>query len=310
MKKLITILIIAVISLLPISAFAQNDAEGYSWSKGYAGQLLEKGDEIAVSDIKASYSSPFFDILPAMKKAVGNDKSVTVEISFEYKAMLSDGNTATKASVLLRGGSNLNSIKPEDWLNEYKNTLNGDSPLFTFSGGNVMFRLKSGIPVTSDWTVFSAIFTFTKAQIESQHIPYWNLGFDGMNPVENILTLQFRNVSITKSNGQASEIKPTPTPVPTPTPDIPARKTPTLTVQTSAPQRTLAPFLTPQTVIAYQTPTPSPSPTPTPTPDWSDQPVAEDMADMLEAVIKITLIIIGVTGVLYICVNAAARKKK
>ena len=223
MKKIFALLLTLAIALslfaVNVSAEAENFAKDLKWT-GAATDITEKDGVLTASGIKNKWFSPYLDILPAIKKALGDEEEVSVEISFETRATFTAGNEGSSFStrVIMRGvnGLTLNPADdPDAWNEAYAEAIDGEDPIFVSdTGGNVMYPIGKTDFNDEDWTEFSTVLELTATQINSTALTKWNLCVDEMSVTGIIDTIQFRNVKV----AVYEEPDPTPTPEPTPTP--------------------------------------------------------------------------------------------
>lgn len=203
----------------------------------------------AVTGINYRYNSVGFDILPAVKAALGDKSYARITISFQIKADWTEEFTghSTTCKAILRcmnpGGSVYNA---ELWNSSYKNSLILSDPIFNnYDGQNVIgyFTNKRVLLTDNTWVTYSVDMLVERTQVYSNMTPDWTFCFDEMNgshqPTEKEKDSQgllkifdevlIKNVSICLSENQT-----TPTPAPTQKPTEKPTAKPTATV-TEAP---------------------------------------------------------------------------
>lgn len=223
MKKILTVLLTLtmVFSLFAVSASAEaeNLAKDLKWT-GSSTDITEEDGVLIASGIKNKWDSPYLDVLPAVKKALGDNDDVTIEISFETRATFTAGNegSAFTTRVIMRGTNTLSVNSREDpdaWNEAYAESIDGEDPIFVSdTGGNIMYPIGKTEFNDEDWTEFSVSIELNAAQVNTTALSKWNLCVDEMSVTGIIETLQFRNVKV----AIYEEPDPTPTPEPTPTP--------------------------------------------------------------------------------------------
>lgn len=223
MKKILTVLLTLamVFSLFAVSASAEaeNLAKDLKWN-GAATQITEKDGVLIASGIKNKWYSPYLDVLPAIKKALGDNDDVTIEISFETRATFTAGNEGSDftSRVIMRGTNALTinpQEDPEGWNEAYAESIDGEDPLFkSDGGGNIMYYIGQTEFNDEDWTEFSVTIDLIAAQVNTSALTKWDLCVDEMSVTDIIETIQFRNVKV----AVYEEPDPTPTPEPTPKP--------------------------------------------------------------------------------------------
>ncbi len=225
MKKvltaLLTLAIVFSLFAVNVSAEAENFAKDLKWTAA-ATNITEKDGVLIATGIDNKWDSPYLDVLPAVKKALGDGDEVSIELSFETRAEFTAGNEGTSftSRVLMRGVNGL-TLKPADdpeaWNEAYAEAIDGEDPIFVSdTGGNVMYPIGSTEFNDEDWTEFSTVIELTAPQINTTALTKWNLCVDEikLDDLTVINNIQFRNVKV----AVYEEPDPTPTPEPTPTP--------------------------------------------------------------------------------------------
>ena len=199
------------LSLLPAAAEENatdtpvNYAEGLAWNKQVGTPAVSVTDTGAVmSGLANSWDSVGCDILPALKKALGDDERVYLSLSVEVTATMkagSEGDTLT-ARVLMRGTDTRSDLGDSAWNSAYADALGWDPSLFFKQGGNVMSYLNGGLSLKhGKAVVYTTTLELTKNQIECGILTEWifcvdNLG--GMN-MSNVEGVEFKNLTIVKT---------------------------------------------------------------------------------------------------------------
>lgn len=223
MKKvltaLLTLAIVFSLFAVNVSAEAENFAKDLKWTAA-ATNITEKDGVLIATGIDNKWDSPYLDVLPAIKKALGTEEEVSIEISFETRATFTAGNEGSTFStrVIMRGVNGL-TLKPADdpeaWNEAYAEAIDGEDPIFASdTGGNVMYPIGKTDFNDEDWTEFSTVIELNATQINSTALTKWYLCVDEMSVTGIIDNIQFRNVKV----AVYEEPDPTPTPEPTPTP--------------------------------------------------------------------------------------------
>lgn len=302
MKRFLIVFFVIILAVAPINAYAAtNYAEGLSWERGLCAQALSTGLDVEFRGISTSFNSAFLDILPAMKKAIGNNASVTVALSAKIKAVFSEAGAESVCRPALR--AHIGIKDPQAWTEQYKKTLHGDAPFFTSNSSNVMTGIgKATIPLKESWSSFTFEISATRNQIYSSMTPNWYLCFDGIKLETPIGAIFIKDLTITLKN--SSNTTPAPTPRPTPTPNSTPTKNPAQIPQT-LPMRTAT---TINSVIPTKAPTPKPSPTPVS--GWKDQPLMEDMTKMVNSSVKVSVWVLAIMGIIYLLTKLWERKNK
>ena len=199
------------LSLLPAAAEENatdtpvNYAEGLAWNKQVGTPAVSVTDTGAVmSGLANSWDSVGCDILPALKKALGDDERVYLSLSVEVTATMkagSEGDTLT-TRVLMRGTDTRSDLGDSAWNSAYADALGWDPSLFFKQGGNVMSYLNGGLSLKhGKAVVYTTTLELTKNQIECGILTEWifcvdNLG--GMN-MSNVESVAFKNLTIVKT---------------------------------------------------------------------------------------------------------------
>ena len=287
MKKFLILLFIFMLLPFSVSASKVNytQTENLSWLGGLACSFEATKDYVKFTNITTSYSSPYFDILPAFIKAIGNKNQVTLEITIKIKADFKAENTASKFHLNIRAFTDAKNA--EIWRNHHKTEDCCRPTFFQSSGSNVSYTLPSSSKrLENNWNSYTFLVTASEEQINCPVTPNWYLCFDGLEP--NLLKAIYVESVVISLYTQT----------PSPTQKV--------TAHTPRPMRTISPIV----AIATPTPTVSPSPTPSPTPDWLNQPAVEDMSSISKDVARYTFNIIIAIGILYYCVTSAIKKNK
>ena len=199
------------LSLLPAAAEENatdtpvNYAEGLAWNKQVGTPAVSVTDTGAVmSGLANSWDSVGCNILPALKKALGDDERVYLSLSVEVTATMkagSEGDTLA-ARVLMRGTDTRSDLGDSAWNSAYADALGWDPSLFFKQGGNVMSYLNGGLSLKhGKAVVYTTTLELTKNQIECGILTEWifcvdNLG--GMN-MSNVEGVAFKNLTIVKT---------------------------------------------------------------------------------------------------------------
>jgi hypothetical protein len=305
MKRFFTVFLILMLMIAPLSVNAAptNYLLGSRWeTTGLACSVNVQGLEAIATGVGTTFSSPLLDILPAIKKALGNKNKVTVELSGTISAVFANQNDETKVHLIARAKINMSNGEAFD--KEYADSLKGDEPFYSRNGGNVMRDLKMKYVVKyNEAAHFSTVFTVTRNQVYSSATPNWYFCVDGLNAATEgkILALGFNEMSLTVVPEGTIVATPTPTPAP------PARKTPAPPAIT--PIKTAAP-----TAAPTKKPTAAPTQKPTEDPklkeNFLDQPLVKDLDKMAGSMLSSTFIIIIVTGAIALFVTLLAVKNR
>ena len=212
MKKIFTILLaVAIVFSMSVSVFAEveNFAKDAKWVQGYAGGVSNKDGIAKATGIKAAYTSPFIDIYPAVKAALGTDTDAELIIRFKVRADFTEGNEGeiSSARTLLRGGS----IKPEeveDWNTNYSEATDGESFFNSDKGGNIMHYFSSGFSFTDEeWTTVIIELEVSDTIVNCDLTPKWNFCLDTIGNYGIIESLQFKEFTVAHYDDSLLEVE-------------------------------------------------------------------------------------------------------
>ncbi len=208
MKKTLVILLSLAMAVCMIStvAFAEegNFITDQTWVKNLcAGEVTKKTEDgvdyWSATGIKAPYSTPGIDILPALKAALGEEDEIDINLKFEVRAT---GITEDfKMGTLIRG----NLKNPELPAEEFNTDYEGDFMKYS-SASNINYRLNQNEMGHSDWTEYEYDFTVTSDDVNYEGWKTWMLCVDRIDEeaLPSITTLEFRNVSLRNDGGVPS----------------------------------------------------------------------------------------------------------
>ena len=198
MKKLLTILLTLAIVFsmsVAVSAEVENFAKDAKWIKGHSGGVKVKDGIYTATGIKSAYQSPFIDILPAVKTALGTDTEVELVIQFKISATFTDGNDGETASAhtLLRGGS-VDAESSDDWNAAYREATEGKSFFKADPGGNIMKYFNSTINFSDEeWTTVTLELSVSDTVINCDMVKNWYFCLDTISPTKMIKSIQFKD---------------------------------------------------------------------------------------------------------------------
>ncbi len=198
MKKFLTILLaLVIVFTMTVSVFAEveNFAKSAKWTQGHSGGVSEKNGIYTATGIKAAYCSPFIDILPAVKAALGTDTEAELVIKFKIRAEFTEGNEGevTSARTLIRGGS-LKKEEIEDWNAAYDEAVDGETFFKADGGGNIMCYIGSGFSFTDDeWTTVIIEFTVSDVIVNNDMVAKWNFCIDTISKTDLIESIYFKD---------------------------------------------------------------------------------------------------------------------
>jgi hypothetical protein len=165
---------------------------------------------------KSAYGSPWLDILPAVKAAMGEEDEINVYIVFDirvinYKGM--EGKTHPFGIKIRPKTTDLTKMK-EDFEENYLGAT------FTHYGeGDIRLTiLNSGKKeITEDWQRMEFIWTFTAEDVEDGLWEAWNLCFDNVSNFKTLGAIQVKGMGVFNSDeyepiNVEEEVKETPAP--------------------------------------------------------------------------------------------------
>ncbi|MBR2860427.1 MAG: hypothetical protein IKB86_01125 [Clostridia bacterium] len=198
MKKIITLLLaVAIVFSMATTNFNVNaeiqnfyDMETMD-PVGIGAEVARKtvdGETVfSGANIAYRYYSLGFDILPAIKAALGDEEEVEVTLAFEIHTKWAEGfegrRTSAKPIMRVRGGSVANG-DADAWNSAYEDALDGSDAIFkTTDGVNIIGRITTKRVALNDegWSLFTLDLYLTKAQIECAMTSNWTFCFDEMN---------------------------------------------------------------------------------------------------------------------------------
>ena len=227
MKRVIALLLScmllasASVGIIPVSAAdasgsPENFADGLVWNKSVGTPSVTKTDTGAVmKGLANSWDSAGVDILPALKKALGDGDGVMLTLSVSLKASMKSGSEkqSVQARPLLRGTSPKSGLGDEAWNSLYAQSIGGDFSLFGMFGGNIMSLIGDNLILThGEWITYTTTLDLTRKQVECDILTEWifcvdNLGGMDLSMVDSI---EFKDLVITAYTG-APDTDKTPT---------------------------------------------------------------------------------------------------
>lgn len=170
------------------------------WTKGYASSEPIEGtfkDQAmySMTNWKSAYSSPFLDILPAVKEAMGDEDEVTVYIVFDIRALNYKGMEGETHPFGIK-------IRPKTTdLTKTKEAFEENYLAATFSHhgeGDVRLTiLGSGKKeISEDWQRIEIMCTFFSEDVEDGLWEAWNLCFDNVSTFKELGAIQIKNMGI------------------------------------------------------------------------------------------------------------------
>lgn len=195
-------------ALLFTSAFAagENLVTDQTWvtllNKGSVTKQTENGQDYWSADgVNNPWEAPGIEILPAMKKAIGNEDYVTVTVSFEMRATFKNAADADdfNVGVLIRAYTE-DGYTVDDFKADYEGGFIKNS-----SDTNLIGRFTNEEPISgSEWTKVSYdIEDLAAEDVNFDHFTSWMLCVDRISSemTGKIKTLDFKNVSVTVDGG-------------------------------------------------------------------------------------------------------------
>lgn len=315
MKKLLVIFLSLLLVLLPFSVTAKpsppNYLEGLTWEKGYSSTITQvNGLEVTATNITKTYSSPALNITSAVQQCFLDNNlayKITIRISGMIKLDFVDP-AANISSLRFVIRSRTTISNPNIWQTKYENSLYGDAPFFSIEGKNVYTPISLTYSVRNTWTPILLDVDITFMNAFCDLTPNWLFCVDNIRQDKPVKNMHFKDMKleILSVSSSKNPQNPTAKPAATPTLAIPPRVTPS---------RTLAPYSTP--VLPTAAPVnPTVKPTRAPGNDeelkkeFYDQPLINDINNIISASVKGVILIIILAGFFAIILNLFKKHKK
>ena len=180
---------------LPDGNLLEDDA----WVKGIGAATVSKGDfkgqtTYVFKGMNSSYSSPYLNVYPAVKEAMGEDDEVTVWIVLDIRIANKKGNEGVehKFGVKLRPGKGGKLANAETFGELYEGML------FTENSGNVVSTLlgSSEGKLNENWQRLEFFVTVYRDDLNDELFDAWNLCFDNMATFADITEIQVKNAGV------------------------------------------------------------------------------------------------------------------
>ena len=214
MKKLLT-LVLTIVLVFSMSAMivsaddVKNFAEGAKWTKGHSGGVTEKDGAFKATGIDQPYKSPFVDILPAIKEALGTETEAELIIRFMIRADFKNGNEGEQltAKPLLRGG-NIAAEEVSDWNASFSEATEGDNFFKSDAGGNIMHIFPTSLSFTDEeWTPVIVELTVSDTVVNCDLVKNWNLCIDTIANPSIIEALYFKDLIVAEYDDSLFDIE-------------------------------------------------------------------------------------------------------
>ena len=212
---MLTLLVPLCVAVIPLGSHAAdpaaevpvNHAQGLTWNKKVGGPTVTVTENGAVmSNVHNAWDSAGCNILPALQSALGDGNAVSVKLTVEIRATMTEGKRDSVVSVhpLIRGGGSHSASGSEEWNAQYAASLGGDPALFAMSGSNIMMNFTSDYLLLSHdaWQTYAVTWSLTRNQIDCGMLSEWNFCVDNISPTEVLDTVEFRNLSIVISRDE------------------------------------------------------------------------------------------------------------
>ena len=207
MKKIcILLLVLAITALSCISTLAEtpalpenNKLLSTEWVKGLGSATAKKetvdGQEVyTISGMNSNFSSPFLDIYPSIKAAIGDESEMDLWIVLDVRVV----NTAETKGEEFPFGMKLRpkttSLTATEEL--FSENYGLDADTFKHQYGSVNAGIFSNMSATEEWTRIEVLKTFVDYDINDELWTKWNLCCDMMQKFDSGASLQVRNVGI------------------------------------------------------------------------------------------------------------------
>ena len=302
MKKYLAVfavVLVLICSSLSVNAatdpFGTNYLKGAQWYAGYANKItVEENTSVVVEEITSSYCCAALDILPAVKAALGDDDSVTLELYVNIRGYYkSKPERFAQGSFIMRCPAV--STTDDAWNEEYKKSLNGDEPLFRRNNNNIMtsFDTDRASYPEGGWGGFPIIFTVTRNQVYSELTPKWEFCMDGIQLELGLEKISVRDVTLRKTTAPAST------------------KTAAANNGASIATKTAAPMMSGSNASGSASNAQNNEQTPKPTePTWLSQPIVNDVKMMYGMSAKVFGYIFLFGGAVYLLATFSVRTKR
>lgn len=189
------------------------------WAKGYNATDVVEGtfkDQpmYSMTQWKNAYSSPFLDILPAVKAAMGEEEEITVYIVMDLRVLNYKGmeGASHPFGIKIRPKTTELTTEKEDFDENYLGAT------FTHNGkGDVRLTLLGSDKkeITEEWQRFEFIYTFFAEDVEDGLWAAWNLCFDNVKNFKTLGAIQAKNMGVfLEDNYEPINVEPEATPVP------------------------------------------------------------------------------------------------
>ena len=245
MKKLIYFLFASILTFSVLCSTVSADegvnyAKNLKWSKGWCSSIKVSDGVTTATGFSQNYSTPFFNIQPALKDAMGDEDDVTVILSFKMHVILKKTASVDliTAKALIRG----NNGKPEyttasEWRAAYEESLDGEERFFGTTGSNVnilKYLDSSVLALTEDdWYSFETTITVSRAQLHNEFVNAWFVCFDNISSYNYVESFVIKDLAIYVYGEEPEDPEETPKPT---------EKAPEATKEASQPTATLRPI--------------------------------------------------------------------
>ncbi len=144
---------------------------------------------------KTAYGSPFLDILPAVKSAMGEEDEINVYIVFDARVLNYKGLEGTEHGFGIKIRPKTTDLTKE--LEDFEENYLG-STFKHHNSGDVRLTLLASDKeyITEDWQRFEFIYTFSAEDVEDGLWEAWNLCFDNVNSFKTLGAIQIKNMGV------------------------------------------------------------------------------------------------------------------
>lgn len=244
MKKIVALLlsVMLITGIVALPAFSEAETgtapKNYltgGWTDGYfAGTLTESeedGETVTTYVPSAAYSwlSPSLSIFQDLKKMIGENRGVTVVLTFEIRGVFANPGSSVETHILIRACNPKTGqlAYPADqigdwdgngytWKELYDEVAGGDLQFQVYYGdNNYCYPVPENVTVASDsWTKYESDPIYVSAEeLDETLFKDWFVCFDNISYDSNLKGFQFKNTAIINYE----ETRPTKAPAEDPT---------------------------------------------------------------------------------------------
>ena len=214
----VVLMLLSFAGLVPVyaedSGVPENFAADLVWDKSIGTPTVTQTDTgVVMKKLANSWDSAGVDILPAIKKALGDADSVTLVLSVDMKATMRAGRerSTLTAQPLIRGTNTLAGLSGDAWNKAYAASIGDDPPLFAMYDGNVMGFMSGMLSMTHGrWVNHTLVLELTRSQVKCNFLREWVFCIDtlsGMNPAD-VESIEFKDLTLRVFDGSSDSDDP------------------------------------------------------------------------------------------------------